>query len=256
MIIAIVTGATGGLGKEFIKNLLKEDLNEIWAVGRNEEKLNSLKDLSNKIRPIVCDLSNINELDKINSLLDLEKPNIRYLINNAGMAKMSNFDTISFKEISDTLDVNCKASTILMNYAIPYMSKKDMILNISSASSFQPTPKIALYGATKAFLRSYSRAVNQELKPKGIRVCAVCPGWIDTDMLMKETLDGKKIKFPGLVSANQVVKKALKDAKRGKDMSVCSLFVKYEHLISKLWPHKLIMKIWLKSLSKYKIPNE
>ncbi|MDE7264418.1 MAG: SDR family NAD(P)-dependent oxidoreductase [Anaeroplasmataceae bacterium] len=164
---------------------------------------------------------------------------------------MSSFNVFSIKEISDTIDVNYKSATLLMNYAIPYMKKGDVILNVSSASSFQPKPKLSLYGAIKSFLRSYSRAINQELKPKDIHVCAVCPGWIDTDMLIKETVDRKKIKFHRL--AKKVVKKALKDDKKRKDMSVCSLYVKYEHLVSKLWPHKIIMKIWIKLISKYKI---
>ena len=153
-------------------------------------------------------------------------------------------------EISKTIEINCKTPTIICQYVIPYMSKGSRILNISSASSFQPNPYIALYSATKVYLRSYSRSLNYELKEKGITCTAVCPGWIDTEMLKKEQ-NGKKIKFPGLVSAEKVAKKAIKDAKKEKDMSVCTLFVKNEHICSKFFPQKWIMNIWGKGVKKY-----
>lgn len=79
---------------------------------------------------------------------------------------------------------------------------------------------------------------------------AVCPGWVDTAMLSKE-IDGKKVHFPGIVAPEKVVKKALKDAKKGRDMSVCSLYVKCQHLNVKILPQKLTMKVWLHGIRKY-----
>ncbi len=84
----------------------------------------------------------------------------------------------------------------------------------------------------------------------GVTCTAVCPRWVDTDMLEKER-NGKTIKFPGVVTAERVVKLAIKDADKGKDMSVCSLYVKYEHLFSKIMPNRLVMKIWAKGVEKY-----
>ena len=130
------------------------------------------------------------------------------------------------------------------------MGKGSRILNISSASAFQPNPYINLYAASKAFERSYSRALNVELKGTGITSVAVCPGWIDTEMLQKE-INGKKVRFPGLVTTERVVGQAIKDAKRGKDMSVCSLYVKCQHVNVKLMPQKWVMKIWMAGIGKY-----
>lgn len=79
---------------------------------------------------------------------------------------------------------------------------------------------------------------------------AVCPSWVDTEMLTKE-INGYKVKFPGMVTAKKVAEKAIKDAKRGKDMSVCSFYVKCQHLNVKIMPQKLIMKIWMRGLKKY-----
>ncbi|RIA75620.1 hypothetical protein EI71_01358 [Anaeroplasma bactoclasticum] len=249
--IAILTGATGGLGKAFIQELLKEDIDIIWAIGRNSEKLQELSNkYLDKIFPIQCDLASEEEAKKIRNLLEEHKPDVKYLINNAGISKMDKIVNFTQEEISKTIEINCKVPAIICNYAIPYMNKGAKILNISSASSFQPNPYIALYSATKVFLRSYTRSLNYELKEKGISATAVCPGWIDTDMLKKEH-NGKKVKYYGIVPTEKVARKAMKDSKRGKDMSVCSLFVKYEHLWSKLLPQKWIMHIWGKSVKKY-----
>lgn len=156
----------------------------------------------------------------------------------------------SISEINQTIDLNCKAPAEFINICIPFMEKGAKILNVSSASAFQPVPYINLYASTKAFERSYSRALNAELKLAGITVTAVCPSWVDTKMLSKE-IDGKKVHFPGIVAPEKVVKKAMKDAKKGRDMSVCSLYVKCQHLNVKLMPQKLTMKVWLRAIKKY-----
>lgn len=249
--IAIITGATGGIGREFTCLLAKENLDEIWTVARNKEKLELLKsEYGEKITPISKDLTNTKALYDIGKLLDDTKPVVQYLVNNASLAKMGSYKDFTVEEIENTINLNCKAPAILSNLCIPYMKKGSCILNISSAAAFQPDPYINLYAASKAFERSYSRALNVEVQPLGITVTAVCPGWVDTDMLTK-TIKGHKVKFPGMVTSKQVAEKAISDAKRGKDMSVCSLYVKCQHLNVKLMPQKLTMKIWMKGLKKY-----
>ena len=89
-----------------------------------------------------------------------------------------------------------------------------------------------------------------KLKSRGITATAVCPSWVATELLPKE-LNGKRVKYPGIVTADKVAAQALKDAKKGKDMSVYSMFVKSQHLIVKLLPQKLVMKIWLAGIKKY-----
>lgn len=249
--IAILTGATGGLGREFLKQVLKEDIDEVWAIARNWKKLSDLqKEYGEKVIPISADLSDHASVEQISTLLKEQKPFVAYLINNAGLAKMGKYTDFSLEEIDRTINVNCKAPVMLAMLCIPYMGQGSKILNISSASAFQPNPYINLYAASKAFERSYSRALNVELEGTGINAVAVCPGWIDTELLQKE-INGKKVKFPGLVTADRVAVQAMKDAKKGKDMSVCSLYVKYQHLIVKLLPQRWIMKIWMMGIGKY-----
>lgn len=249
--IAILTGATGGLGREFLKQILKEEIDEVWAIARNEQKLSELrKEYGEKVIPISIDLSERQGIEQISDMLGDKKPQVAYLINNAGLAKMGKYNDFSIEEIDKTINVNCKAPVMLARICIPYMRKGSKILNISSASAFQPNPYINLYAASKAFERSYSRALNVELNGTGITSVAVCPGWIDTELLQKE-INGKKVRFPGLVTADRVVKQAMKDAKKGKDMSVCSLYVKCQHVNVKLLPQRWVMKIWMAGIGKY-----
>lgn len=249
--IAIVTGATGGIGREFTRLMLNENVDEIWAIARNRGKLDALRgEFGEKIIPIAKDLSQMSELLDIQNMLSEEKPNVVYLINNAGIAKMGSYEDFTAEEIDSTVNLNCKTPAVLCTICIPYMKKGGRILNISSASSFQPLPYLNLYSATKVFLKNYSRALNVELKGTGITATAVCPSWVDTDLLMKE-VNGKPVKFDGLISPQRACKKALKDAKRGKDMSVCTVYVKWEHVLAKIFPQKTVMKTWLRNIKQY-----
>ena len=120
--------------------------------------------------------------------------------------------------------------------------------HIASASAFQPNPYIALYSASKAYLLSFTRSLNVE--NEGITCTAVCPGWVDTKMLPK-TNKGKEINYPGMVNAGKVVDVALKDARKGRDVSVCSFYYRYMRFLSKVMPHRLEMKLWVNGIKEY-----
>ena len=246
--IAVITGATGDIGEEFVKALINE-VDHIWAVGRSEEKLSALKDkYGEKIIPVRADLSDRDDIFAFCKKIEGEKPEIRYLVNNAGVAKMKPVLEFSYEEISDMLDINDKAASLICRAAIPCMTQGSFILNIASASAFQPNPYIALYSASKAYLLSFTRSLNVE--NEGITCTEVCPGWVDTKMLPKKN-QGKEIKYPGMTPASKVVQAALKDCRRGKDVSVCSFYFKYMRFLSKITPHRIAMKMWVRAIRQY-----
>ncbi len=253
---AIVTGASGGLGTEFVRLLTDRDaVDSIWAVGRNREKLLRLRDVfGGKVEPVAADLCSPEGLEEIRKKLEDEKPQVTYLINNAGIAKMDGSVSFTCEEIDRTVDTNVKAPVKLINMAMEYMGRGSRILNISSSSAFQPVPYINLYGSSKVFLRNYTRALNAELRNTGITATAVCPGWIDTPMLPDE-VNGQKVRYPALVQADRVAARALKDADRGRDMSVCTLYVKLQRVFTKLAPQKAVMRIWLGWIRRYGFGN-
>jgi len=246
--IAIITGATGDIGEEFVRKLISE-VDQIWAVGRSDAKLESLKKrYGDKIIPFKVDLSDKDELFGFCRMMINEKPSIKYLVNNAGVAKLGPVSEFTLEEISDLLDINDKAATLISRAALPFMGKGAYILNVASASAFQPNPYIALYSASKAYLLSFTRSLNVENKE--INCTAVCPGWVDTKMLPKSN-NGKEIKYPGMVPASKVVDCALKDTHKGKDVSVCSFYYSYLRFLSKITPHSLVMKMWVGMLKPY-----
>lgn len=248
--VAIITGATGGLGTEFTRVIHSyDDVDEIWAVGRNNDKLNRIKKMSDKVIPIQADFSD-NGMEILTHKFEEEKPDIRLLINNAGVGYLGHYENMENKEVQEFCNINCTVPAELISVSLPYMQEGAGILNISSASSFQPNPYLALYSASKVFLKNLSRALNVELKPRKITVTAVCPGWIDTDMLPREK-DGKKIKYTGMISVEKVVEKALRDHKKGKDMSAPGFFSKYFRFYSKVTPTRIVMKQWTAVIGKY-----
>ena len=154
------------------------------------------------------------------------------------------------EHILQVCNINCTAPAVIMSAVLPYMSEGSRVINISSASSFQPNPYLAMYSASKVFLKSLSRAVNKELKSRGITVTSVCPGWVDTGMLPKE-VNGRKIGFVGMIKPERVVDKAIKDSAKGRDMSVPGFFAKYFRIYSKITPTRIVMDQWVAIIGKY-----
>ena len=248
--IAIVTGATGGIGREFISRINPvDDIDEIWAVGRNKDKLDRLCSDFDKVIPIEADLAG-GGCEILLQMIEDAKPDIRMLINNAGTGFMGRYEDMTSGKIQDQLTVNCEVPALLINKAIPYMNKGARILNISSASSFQPNPYLSLYSAGKVFIKNLSRALNQELKDRGITVTAVCPGWVDTGML-PAAKDGKPIHYTGIITPQKAVDKALRDSSKGKDISTPGFFASYFRIYSKITPTGIVMRQWSGVIKKY-----
>ena len=248
--VAIITGAAGGIGRTFTDRINSYDeIDEIWAVGRNADKLELLRQKYIKVVPVQADLSE-GGADILRAKIEAEQPDIRMLINNAGLAHMGLYRDMDPAFVEKMCNVNCTATAVLTSVCIPHMKKGARILNVSSASSFQPNPYLCLYSSSKVFVKYYSRALNLELKGDGISVTAVCPGWVDTGMLPKER-GGKKIRYSGMISADKVVDTALKDSLKGKDMSVPGFFAKYFRLYSKYTPTALVMRQWAAATRKY-----
>ncbi len=257
MKIAIVTGASSGMGREFVlqlSNYIKVD--EIWAIARRETALAALqKDCAVPVRAVPMDLCSEESFDRYAALLSEEKPEVALLVNAAGFGKFGDFQGIPVEEDMRMIDLNCKALVVMTRLTLPYMHKGSHILQLDSLSAFQPVPYITTYGATKAFVLSYSRALNRELKPRGIRVMAMNPGWVKTEFFdhAMKTNDGQVQYFNRLYEAKDVVATGLKDLyKTKKDVSVHGLPVRNQVRLVKLLPHSLVMKVWINQQKKPK----
>ncbi|MDE6738551.1 MAG: SDR family NAD(P)-dependent oxidoreductase [Lachnospiraceae bacterium] len=247
--IAIITGASSGLGREFVKILKeKSEIEEIWAIARHQDKLDKLrKQMGRKIRPISMDIADLSRIEELGTMLAKNEIEVQYLINNAGYAKFCSYGDLSVTESVDMINVNISGVVAMGLVCIPYMPRGSHIINIASQAAFQPLPYQNLYSSTKAFVRNYTRALNVELKDRGITATAVCPGWLKTHLYDRANIGAAKAtrRFCGMTTPDKVARKAVTDADCGRDISIYSFYVNFCHIGAKLLPQRVMMKLWL-----------
>lgn len=248
---AIVTGASSGMGRQFVLQLSeKESFDEIWVIARREDRLLALADeVKTKIRPVPLDLTLPESFEKYKALLEEEKPEVAVLVNCSGFGKFGTYEDIPLADSLNMIDLNCKALVAMTELTLPYMHKGGKIVELDSLSAFQPVPYLNVYASTKAFVLSYSRSLNRELKPRGIKVMAVNPGWVKTEFFDRAcaTSQSAVTYYNILYNPEDVVKTAIKHLYHTKkDVSIHGFPVKFQVFLVKLLPHSLVMKIWLK----------
>ncbi len=248
--IMVITGASSGMGKDFVKQIeKKEKVDEIWVLARREDRLVALQnEVETKIVPIQIDLSDMEQIKTYAEKLEKENPDVILLANCSGFGKFDHYENIPLETNLNMVDLNCKAVVAMVNYTLPFMNKGAKIVNFASCSAFQPIPYINIYASTKAFLLSYSRALNVELKYRGISVTAVCPFWTKTEFFNRAVNHDKKdvvINYAVIYESEKVVAKAIKDAYKRKDMSVYGGKNNFQRMLVKLFPHKFVMKVWM-----------
>ena len=246
MKIAVITGASSGIGREFALQLDgAEAFDEVWLIARRTDRLKALgKELRAPVRVLGWDLTDMAFCGAYRDLLEAEKPEIAVLVNASGFGFFRAFTEDPLPDQLRMIDLNDKALVSMTYLSLPYMSAGSRIYEMGSLSSFQPVPYINVYAATKAFVLSFSRALNAELRPRGIRVIAVCPGWIRTEFFDTAIRDKTISFFNRYYEAKDVAARAIRDMKRGKDVSVLGFPVRMQVLGVKLLPHRLVMKIW------------
>lgn len=250
MKIAIVTGASSGLGQEFVRQIAqKERLDSIWIIARRESRLREIAQrFPVPIRPLPLDLTDTESFSALKAILEQEKPDVRILVNAAGFGKMGSYADISEKDTNAMLDLNCRALVNITQLTLPFMKRGARILEICSVASFQPLPAFNIYAASKAFVLSYSRALRWELFGRGIHVTAVCPYWIkDTEFISvsKEAANQKAVRhFPLASHARSVAALALCDSRLNLPVSTPGPVCLLQRFFTKFIPHEIIIVCW------------
>lgn len=236
MRVAVVTGASAGIGREFVYAIdRQENLDEIWVIARRADRLEELKDkCRTPVRPIVLDLSELRALDDYKAILESERPEIAILVNAAGFGVFGPFAEKDLQKQLSSATVNSLALTGMCHISLPYMKKGDCIINMGSNSSWQPVPYQAVYGASKSYVLNFSRALCRELKPKGIHVLCVCPGWIKTEFQQVAHHD-EYIRFVDRwYGPEEVVAQAMSDLKKKKMVSILGHLVRRQVRLVKI----------------------
>ena len=245
--IAIITGATSGFGKIFAEftDTQFRGIDEFWLVGRNQERMEQVcRRMNHRTRPFLYDLSRMEDLIKLKSVLEKENPSIKILVNAAGFGVTGHVSDQDENVLAEMVDVNCRALTWISRICIPYMADNSRIINFASVAAFMPQPSFAVYAATKAYVMCFTRALNCELRKKNIYALAVCPGPADTGFFATaERIGGKQAgayKELFMAKPEQVVKKAIHDSVMKREVSVYSIPMQALRVITKIIPRKLI----------------
>ncbi|MBR6214337.1 MAG: SDR family NAD(P)-dependent oxidoreductase [Candidatus Methanomethylophilaceae archaeon] len=246
MSIAIVTGASSGMGEEFCKRLDSFGLDCIWLIARRQDRLDEVaSNLKTSSQVIPLDLSEAKQIQIIREKVNDEKPDISFLINCAGFGKFGKSWELSPQITRSMIDLNVNALVEMTAICIPYMKRGSHIIELCSASAYIPMYDLNVYASSKAFVRHFCNGLRHELKKEAISVTEISPGWVRTDFIdisVSENSAPQKV-FKGTVSKEDVVDKALKAAIRGKKRSVCgfmnrcvvSLSAHFPNLASKIW---------------------
>lgn len=251
MRIAVITGASSGMGREFVFALDEKGYDELWVIARREERLQELQSLcKTPVRVMALDLMQRESFARYKEALEEANPEIQVLVNAAGFGLFGTFMEMDLDRQLDIIEINDKALTAMCYLSVPYMPVGSDIVNLASNSSWQPVPYINVYGASKAYVMSFSRALGVELKAKGIHVMAVAPGWIKTEFFDHAIHDDTIKYFDRFYTAKQVVDKAMKDLEKKKAVSILGLLVQAQVKAIKHLPVGLVMKIWCSQQKK------
>ncbi len=248
--IMIITGASSGMGKEFARQIEKKyQVDELWVIARRKERLESLKEiLETKVKVLALDLTQKESFEILQEALFKEKPRVKVLVNCSGYGKLDHYENMSSETIENMMNLNMLAVVKMVNTVLPYMHKESHIVNFASCSGYMPIPYLNIYAASKAFVLNYSRALNEELKYRGIHVLAICPYWVETEFFDRAVEKDKKpvvIRYGKVYQAKDVIKKAIKDMESSKDVSLYGTINKIQILGMKVLPHRLVKKIWM-----------
>ena len=248
MRIAVITGASAGIGREFVYAVdRQESFDEIWVIARRKERLEELRGAcKNPIRPISLDLSSIENVDEYKALLEKEQPEIAMLVNAAGCGVFGPFAEKDLKKQLSSAQLNALSLTAMCHVSLPYMRAGSSIINMGSNSAWQPVPYQAVYGASKSYVLSFSRALGRELRSDGIHVMCVCPGWIKTEFQQVAHHDEYIRYVDRWYGPDEVAAQAMEDLKKKKTVSILGHPVRRQVRLVKLLPVNLVMDIWCK----------
>ena len=244
---ALVTGASSGIGHEMAVQLATSGVHVI-AVARRRDRLEQLASQFKNVEVLVADLTTSDGLRQVEArIADSSKMIVDLVVNNAGFGSSGLMHEIDVDRLSREVQLNILALTRLSHAAITAMVSRGRgyLLNVSSIASFQPSPRLAVYSATKAYVTSLSEALFEETRGTGVRVTAVCPGLTRTEFQSISSTDEFATQFPEYLwlDATDVARAGLRDVARGKALSVPGLIYKALFAISDISPRVLVRRI-------------
>lgn len=222
---AWVTGASTGIGAAFARRLAKDHF-DLVLVARSRDRLTELAGELNAAHGVAgevmaADLTVAAELQRVADAAAADSA-LELLVNNAGFGTIGPFAELDPGREDEEIRLNVVALTRLTRAVLPGLveRRRGSIINVSSLAAFQPAPRNATYGATKAFVNSFTESLHEELRGSGVRVQALCPGFTRTEFQERAGIDTGGIPSFAWMSAEAVVDSSLAGLERGEVLCV------------------------------------
>lgn len=246
---ALITGATSGIGYELAK-IFAENKYELFIVARDEGELQrtgeALKQqFSVNVETIAADLFDTNNAFKIYDQLIAKNIQIDVLVNDAGQGQYGEFIDIDIQREIDIIHLNIISVVILTKQFLRDMVKRGdgKILNVASIAGKVPGPLQAVYHGTKAFVHSFTEAIRDEVKDKGVVITSLLPGATDTDFFNKADMqDAKIVKEGKLGNPEKVARDGFNALMREDDMVVSGMKNKMQVAMGNIMPDETAAK--------------
>jgi len=248
----IVTGASEGIGAELARVFAAKG-HEVVLAARRRDKLEALaRDIiaaGAAHKPIVVELDLTEEgaVDRLEQALAAAGVTPEILVNNAGFGLMGRVADLDAAEQLALVDLNIRALTALtLRFLAPIIASRGAILNVASIAAFMPGPGLAIYYASKAYVRSFSEALGQELKSSGVKVSCLCPGPVATGFQARAGIDfsgAMAAMKPALLPADEVARQGYAGLMANKRVVIPGLVNKIMVWSAGLTPRAVLLPI-------------
>ena len=248
----VITGGSSGLGHSFLS--LLDTIGYSGLICNLSRQKPELKNVESALKHFPCDLERFEEIEEnCKSLIDFLEKNEGpiLLINNSGFGGYGCFPGPNLEHNLSMVDLNARAPLHLTGRLLPLLEVRGgAVVNIASTAAFQPTPFLATYGATKAFLLHWSLSLYEDLKPKGIHVLSVCPGPTKTNFFKRAGFDEPTVSDVFSQSADAVIAETVRALKERRALVVTGWFNKCLVALSGLLPKTWALRLSALILSK------
>jgi uncharacterized protein len=245
---ALVTGASSGIGADFARQLAARGMHLVLTA-RSEDKLVALGDELTAAhgittRVIAHDLGAVDGASSLWQAVSALGNPMDLVVNNAGFGLAGRLAEQSPAELVQMVRLNCEALLVLSRLALPSMIERRSggIINVASTASFQPVPYLSAYAASKAFVRSLSAALAEEVRDQGVRVMALCPGPVRTGFQERAGYALRSQEQLAELSSEETVRRGLEAYDRGREVFVPGAVNQATSIAGKLTPSAILVR--------------
>jgi len=246
---ALITGASSGLGEQFAQQLARERF-ALVLVARREDRLRSVADHATRlgaqsVTVLASDLARPDASAELHRKVAAAQLEVDWLVNNAGFGTHGRFDQLPIERELEQINLNVTSLAALTKLFLPAMIARGrgIIVNVASTAAFQPVPWMATYGATKAFVLSFSEALACELRGTGVNVMALCPGATRTEFQAVANSGDAAIPDFAYMDARTVVRQGIASAKRGQAVRINGVSNLLLAEATRLMPRSVVARI-------------